>query len=109
MCRRFGLRSLGLRLGLVGSRSRASRGWDDMVSDLFSCWFLAGKVGRCRDDCERVWVSRFERMGDLRSACGLNCACGVWWYMRCQSGFCLELWEIWSMEYNVRSYFKMIS
>lgn len=35
MYRRFGFRSLGLRLGLVGSRSRTSRGWDDILSDYF--------------------------------------------------------------------------
>lgn len=35
MYRRFGFRSLWLRLGLVGSRSRTSRGWDDIVSDYF--------------------------------------------------------------------------
>lgn len=46
MYRRFGFRSRALRLGFVGSRSRTSRGWDDILSDYFVI---------C---CESVYMSR---------------------------------------------------
>lgn len=46
MYKRFGFRSRALRLDLVGSRSRTSSGWDDILSDYFVI---------CR---ESVYISR---------------------------------------------------
>lgn len=49
MYRRFGFRSLVLRLGLVGFRSRASRasrGWDDIVSGCLDVGFEIVRVDR---------------------------------------------------------------
>ena len=56
------------------------------------------RIRRFRMDCTGVWVSQFERVDSLRSACELMCACGVRWHMRCQREF------IGNTPYNVEGY-----